>query len=585
MLNRILLLVFLLFSGIAVGDDLLDTFQRNPEASKDVKIYLPVSEAFGISTENSKDARTAKVTITPARGYYIYKSKIKVTDSDGIDIPVQLPAGIEHTDDFMGTQIVYYVPVSFDVPHDADITVTYQGCTVGMCYPPQRLKIKGMREDVSKKSQETVIPESPYSESASRSIREFSSDVNKQSENTDLIKNLREALIFLLIGISLSFTPCVFPMYPILSMLLFGQKTEHQKNRKTFALSCFFVLGIAVTYTAIGIVSGYFGAQTHAFLQQKFILIIFSIIFVLLSLSMLGLYTIQIPSCIATKLQKIADEQHSGSKLGAFTIGVITSLICSPCTTAPVSASILYTIQAGNLVLGSIDLFLLGFGMGIPMLAIGMFGKKILPKAGSWLNLIKQQIGIFSLMVPFILLDRIIPHWILPCGIIVLSGCALLHLTHYLKPKLTLIMLPPVIACGIFSGWYFVDWNGTQQPSLQFIPVSTMRQIDDVMHQNSDKNVIIDFYASWCASCKQMETETFASKAVQRAIKDYLLIRVDLSETSDENQIISDRFNIVGLPSVLIADKKRRTNMLSGFYSSRDFINEIKKIDPAAGKK
>ena len=578
MLNKVILLFFLLFSGTVAGDELIDSFGNFSETNLDVRVYLPVTKAFTSSTRTNETEKTVTVTITPARGYYIYRSRINVKDENGDSIPVELPSGIEHTDDFMGKQIVFYVPVSFDVPSRKNLTVTYQGCTVGMCYPPQHFKIESLKTGTGSKN-ETLLTE--------HELKQTDTDMHHLTElpastvpggNADMQKNIREAVIFLLIGISLSFTPCVFPMYPILSMLLFGRKTEHQKNRKTFALSCFFVLGIAITYTVIGIVSGYFGAQTHAFLQQKIILIIFSIIFILLSLSMLGLFTIQMPPFIASKLQKIADEQHSGSMTGAFTVGVITSLICSPCTTAPVSASILYTIQAGNLFLGTADLFLLGFGMGIPMLAIGLFGKKILPKAGSWLNLIKQLIGIFSLMVPFILLDRILPHWILPCGIIVLTGCALMLLIYYIKPKKTLVFLPFVIAGGIFSGWYFVDWQGTHHPSLQFIPASSMSQIKDLMSKNPDREVIIDFYASWCASCKQMEVETFASKAVQRAIRDFLLIRVDLSETNDENQKISDHFNIVGLPSILIADQKRDSFLISGFYNSKDFIQELKKL-------
>ncbi len=572
MLKQILsfCIFFMLLLGSSLSsanDDLLLQFTSPEITSTQVKEYLPVSQAFTTSTDIDEASQSANVTITPARGYYLYKSKITVTHRNGSIIKVDLPSGIEHTDDFMGTQIVYYIPVHVKFPLLDDTVVTYQGCTQGMCYPPQQIEVKipkNLQKAINLNSQPLIKPEG---------LTELS---NQSKATNNWLTAVKEAFVFLIIGISLSFTPCVFPMYPILSMILFGRNREQQENRKTFTLSWCFVLGIALTYTVIGVVSSYFGAQTHAFLQQSYILIIFSLIFVILSLSMLGLFTIQIPAGIASKLQKIADEQHSGSKSGAFIVGIITSLVCSPCTTAPVSASILYTIQAGNIYLGTLDLFLLGFGMGVPMLAIGLFGKKVLPKTGNWLNLIKQLIGIFSLMVPFILLDRILPHWILPCGIIILSGCAIMLLIHYIKPRLTLPVLPLVIAMGMGFGWYFVDWTGTHRPILQFNNVTSLEQIQDLINENPNRKVLIDFYASWCTSCKQYEEETFASGAVQTALKDYLLIRVDMSETSGDNQKISQYFNLIGLPSVVITDTEHQPTLLSGFYDSKSFVKKLK---------
>ncbi|MBQ8706903.1 MAG: protein-disulfide reductase DsbD [Succinivibrionaceae bacterium] len=570
MIYRLLLTAVLLccarIAGADAGaEDPALMFLQDPKPQEDVKVYLPVSRAFVAEASVDEKSQRARITITPAKGYYLYRSKISATAADGSAVRIDLPAGIEHTDDFMGTQIVYYVPLSFTADLRQDLTVTYQGCTNGMCYPPQKLTVKAP----------AATPAQPQQIGPVRSLKEI--PATESAPERSYLHDIREALIFLLVGLSLSFTPCVFPMYPVLSMLLFGRSKEHQQNRRTFAISCFFVLGIALTYTAIGVVSSYFGAQTHAFLQQKFILILFSAIFVLLSLSMLGLFTVQIPTFLSARLQKIADEQHSGSLTGAFTVGVITSLICSPCTTAPVSASILYTIQAGNVVLGTADLFLLGLGMGVPMLALGAFGKKVLPKAGRWLDLIKHLIGIFSLMVPFVLLDRILPHWVLPSGIIVLFCCAVMTAIHHVRPKLTLAFLPLVLAAGLVAGWYVADFNGAQVRMLKFTEIANLAQLKEQLAKNDGKKVLIDFYASWCASCRQYEEETFASRAVQRALDGYTLIRVDLSESSSENQSITDQFNLVGLPSVMIGEGGKDLKLLSGFYDSKNFLKELKR--------
>ena len=575
----ILILALAVLSGSAGAEGILDDLQIAGAPEQDVKIYLPVSEAFRKEVSRDEQGRQAQIRLIPAPGYYLYRAKISAVTASGRNLDLDLPGGLEHTDDFMGTQVVYYVPVTITVPLEEDVTVTFQGCTEGMCYPPQRLIVAAPFPSDSSAPEKVAAAGSPETAAPAGPQARPEQHLREIPEETggSLLGSARELALFLLVGLSLSFTPCVFPMYPILSMMLFGRKSQGQENRRTFAISLFFVLGIALTYAGLGVVTSYFGAQTHAFLQQKAVLITFSVIFIILSLSMLGLFTIQVPAFISSRLQKIADNQHAGSLTGAFVMGVTASLICSPCTTAPVSASVLYTIQKGSVITGTLDLLMLGIGMGLPMLAIGLFGRRVLPRAGNWLELIKRLIGIFSLCVPLILLDRILPSWILPAGIIVLCGTALMTVVHSVRPRLTLACLPAILALGLAAGWYLVDWNGTAPGRLEFRSASSLEQIQDLLDRSPGKKAVIDFYASWCTSCRRYEEETFASSAVQRELADYLLIRVDLSESDEQNGRISAHYNLVGLPSVMLTDENRNATLLSGFYDSKGFLKELRK--------
>lgn len=561
-------------------NELTNSSQKNEE---DVKTFLPVSKAFVPNIEYG-DNNVVQITITPAKTYYLYKSKIELQYVNGDKEELHLSNGLKHTDDFMGTQEIYYRPVKITVTLKDNAILTYQGCTQGMCYPPQKIKlpiqspiIKNNNDNkdinVNIETKENTI------NNTLTSFDEGYSNQNSKLDN-DTLNKIKSALLFFIIGISLSFTPCVFPMYPVLSIILFG-KNASQHNTKTFMLSLFFVLGISLAYTVLGVLTGLMGTKIHSFLQQPFMLIIFSVLFLLLSLSMLGLFNFQIPSFITKHLQKISDTQKSGTYFGSFIVGIISAIVCSPCTTAPVSASLLYTIKQGDIVWGTIDLFLMGFGMGVPMLAIGALGKKILPKAGSWMVLVKQLIGIFSLCIPLILLDRILPHYVMVYGTVILVTIGVyIIINHFIK---NIRIISAILMISLVSLFIFLNKNALfDETSAQkeFINISSLIEINKIISEakNDKQKILIDFYATWCTACKQYEMETFANNNVKNKLKEYKLIRVDLSVSSEENEKISGYYKLVGLPSIAIIDTLGKTTVLSGFYNADQLLQQLQNI-------
>lgn len=549
--------------------------------------YLPVEEAFIATITSAENQTTVSISIAPE--YYLYRHLVKVSLNEGNFEIKDLPEGIFHHDDFMGDSYVFFDQLDFKISYsnlkpDSELSISYQGCTQGMCYPPVKSNIKlgEYAKQSEKNSDSTVKKEQEVNEVQKHELRDLTSDHTVEQQNYSIGSSLVSSIVFFFVGLSLAFTPCVFPMYPILSLILFGNNKYHlstNDRKHNFPVAFSFVQGIAITYTVIGIICSYLGAQTHAFLQQPAIIIIFSLIFIALSLSMLGLYDLQIPAFITSRLQKISDNQTSHSKLGAFIIGIITSLVCSPCTTAPVSASLLYTIQHGNLVSGGMNLYLMGFGMGIPMLIIGTFGKRILPKSGTYLKTIKQLLGIFSLIVPVILLDRIIPNWgsTICITALIVSSIILVLVRHC--PKFKLITVTAVISCGVLSAFLLVNHQSASK-TPEFISVASLDELNREISNNDQ--VIVDFYATWCTSCKQYEQETFADSAVIKRIQKIRLIRIDLSEQNDLNSSISNHFKLVGLPSVALFNHHEQAIILSGFYNSKEFIEALNNYMPMA---
>ena len=534
----------------------------SPQANK---TYLPVSQAFQRRVDYT-DNGNVEITITPAPRYYLYKSKFSLIYSDGSEEELNLTPGLKHTDDFMGTQEIYFRPVHLSLNLKDNAVLTFQGCTEGMCYPPQKISL-----------QHNIAPSPEEDVKNNPSLISFSSGYQQNSGKVPVpvSSQIRNSFLFLLIGITLSLTPCVFPMYPVLSLILFGNR-KSSAGSHTFLLSLFFVLGIAFAYTILGILAGLMGTKIHAFLQQPAILILFSLIFLLLSLSMLGLFELQMPSFITTYLQKVSERQKGGTYAGCFAIGIISAVVCSPCTTAPVSATLLYTIQQGEIFQGGFNLFLMGFGMGIPMLIIGALGKKVLPKAGAWMNVVKQVMGIFSLCVPLLLLDRFLPHYILSCGAVILSSAAIFIILRQINIRFTIPAALILISGSIFLCYGYITSSPASTSS--FI-TSNLTHLTQELHKASEnkQKVLIDFYASWCSSCKQYETETFADPLVKNELHNYLIIKVDLSDDTEENNRISSHFGLVGLPAVALIDPYGKTVILSGFYNSHQFLEELRK--------
>jgi len=371
MAQRILTLI-LLFCSTSAFAGLFDA----PGSGK----FVPADSAFTFDFQQNEHDLTLNWQIK--EGYYLYRQQISVTPAQAEIAPLQLPKGESHKDEFFGTSEIYRQRLSLPVTvrsanKAATLTVTWQGCAAaGFCYPPET-KVVPISE-VQPLAQS--VPDQPAPVSAAPALP-FS------------------ALWALLIGIGIAFTPCVLPMYPLISGIVLGGKARLSTGR-ALLLTVLYVQGMALTYTALGLVVAAAGLQFQAALQHPYVLVGLSVIFTLLALSMFGLFTLQLPSSVQTRLSLMSNRQQGGSPGGVFAMGAIAGLICSPCTTAPLSAILLYIAQSGNLWLGGGTLYLYALGMGIPLILVTLFGNRLLPKSGPWMEQVKIAFGFAILALP-----------------------------------------------------------------------------------------------------------------------------------------------------------------------------------------
>ena len=385
MAQRFLTLILLLCSTSAFAG-LFDAPGRSQ--------FVPADQAFAFDFQQNQ--HDVKLTWQVKDGYYLYRRQVQVTPANASIAPLQLPNGEWHSDEFYGKSEIYRhsltVPVTLTQANaGATLTVTYQGCAdAGFCYPPETKTVP-----LSAVAQaEQTPPSLPSGERAGV----------RGDTSTELPFS---ALWALLIGIGIAFTPCVLPMYPLISGIVLGGK-QRLSTARALLLAFIYVQGMALTYTALGLVVAAAGMQFQAALQHPYVLIGLSAVFILLALSMFGAFSLQLPSSLQTRLTLMSNRQQGGSMGGVFAMGAIAGLICSPCTTAPLSAILLYIAQSGNLWLGGGTLYLYALGMGLPLILVTVFGNRLLPKSGPWMAHVKTAFGFVILALPVFLLERII---------------------------------------------------------------------------------------------------------------------------------------------------------------------------------
>ena len=380
-------------------------------------------------------------------------------------------------------------------------------------------------------------------------------------------------LLFLALGFGLAFTPCVFPMYPILTTIVLG--STKQKSSGAFALSMSYVQGMAVTYTVLGILISMAGARIHSFLQQPLVLGIFSVIFIVLALSMFGFFSFALPASFTSRMQKIADAQKSGSFIGAFVLGTISALVCSPCTTAPLSGVLLYLAERGDPLRGAAALYALGFGMGIPMLLIGTFGKKILPKSGSWLGHVEYVFGWLMLLVPAVLLGRVnaflgsVIFWTVAATGIIMT------LSRLLMPGIRR-RFQALLALAVGAVTASVLVIALPQEAAEKNAIATEAELEALLRGSNGRTVMIDFYADWCVSCKEYDVNVFARDDVKKALEGIRIVRVDLTDFSDKADEITSRWNIKGLPTIVFTHGRKEAFRIEGYLESGKFLEKLR---------
>ncbi len=558
---------------------------------------LPELEAFKLETI-AMDELTLSARFTMSPHVYLYQDKVKFTSlTKGITIEeVTFPKSENKNDPHFGDVAVFYKQIEVDVKiaraenssTDLQLQAEFQGCVdEGICYPPISRII------------EVNLPANTTSIKPSATKLNLSSDTPAQVSEQDAIQSKLEnqaiwkiVLKFFIIGLGLALTPCVFPMIPILSGLIAGQKNI--TTSKSITLSVIYVLAMAIAYTIAGVVAGMLGANIAAALQTPAVIITFSIIFVLLSLSMFGYYDLQLPASWQKKLMNISNSQEGGSHIGVAIMGFLSAIIVGPCVTPALAGTVLYISNSGSPVVGGIALFAMSIGMGVPLLIIGATEGKWMPKAGGWMNVIKAFFGIALLAMAIWFLSRIIPG---PVSLALFGVLALLSSIFWYRYAIkniakgsSLIFLFLFFKIALI-GIGVVELIGASRGNSDFMHPLTkhefifkmIKSYDDLQKEinNSSKTVMLDFYADWCASCKEMESLTYAKPDVKTAMQRFTVLKADVTAQDKIDRELMKRFNIIGPPAILFfANDGKLLSQYSffGFKDEKDFLQHLEKI-------
>ena len=570
--------------------------------------FLKVDEAFVFNFYQKNNLLEVSFDIAPE--YYLYRHQFKFKSENAQYTPVLLPDGIDHEDEFFGVQKIFTENLSFtvnleNVSSDASIKITYQGCAEkGLCYPPTSKVIK-LSKFVTDEGIANTSPLATPSSNADQQTNMGEVQKSEQHQLSDMLKQdslLLTLIAFFVGGLLLSFTPCVFPMYPILTGIIVGQG-EGLTTKKAFTLSFFYVQGMAITYTLLGVVVAMAGAKFQAVFQHPIVLIGLSVLFIFLALSMFGVFNLALPASWQNKLNNLSNKQKGGSITGVLIMGVISGLVASPCTTAPLTGALLYISQTGDVILGASALYALSLGMGLPLLILGSSGGKLLPKAGAWMNIIKNIFGLLLLAVPVFLLERFIPVvasqalW----ALLILASASYFYVANQnhaaaqneqqgkgfwygLRSLVIFLMLffGANLAYQLVFPSSSVVANDAQHPS--FKQVTSLTQLhNEVKRANMQgKTVMVDLYADWCIACKEFEKYTFVDAEVQKALSNSIWLQIDMTDfDSTNNAELVQHYTILGLPSILFFDlqgnelTKQRT---TGFMKAAEFSTHVKSI-------
>lgn len=558
---RIFALIFALFSSQAFAS-LFD----NPGKTQ----FVPVDQAFAFDFQQSGDRLNLSWQIKP--GYYLYRQQIKLSPAQAELAPPGLPKGTWHEDEFYGKTEIYTghlnLPVAVkSAQKGATISVTYQGCAeAGFCYPPETRLV-------------------PLSEViAADEGRAQPGPLPQEREQTSELPF--SALWAFLIGIGIAFTPCVLPMYPLISGIVLGGK-QRLSTARALLLTFIYVQGMALTYTALGLVVAAAGLPFQAALQHPYVLIGLSALFALLAASMFGLFTLQLPSSLQTRLTLMSNRQRGGSAGGVFAMGALAGLICSPCTTAPLSAILLYIAQSGNLWLGGGTLYLYALGMGLPLVLITVSGNRLLPKSGPWMDTVKTGFGFVILALPVFLLERVIGDmWGLRLWALLgmaFFGWAFITSLQTHKPWMRIVQIimlgAALVSAKPLQDWAFGPPLVANQQHLNFTRIASVAQLDQVLANAKGKTVMLDLYADWCVACKEFEKYTFSNVQVQKQLANTLLLQADVTANNAQDAALLRHLQVLGLPTILFFNDEGREqsgSRVTGFMDADAFGSHLR---------
>ncbi|MCT7562588.1 protein-disulfide reductase DsbD [Aliarcobacter butzleri] len=565
----LLLILFIYSFSLELGNKVLE-----PEEAFKVK-FIKNEDSLNIKFELGKDIYLYhdKLQIN-----ILKPQKIEITKELNIPKPVNYEEFIVHFDD-LNLTIPYNLLKSKVDSKEFEIELKFQGCSkAGFCYAPMSQK-------------QILVLNTNIQDEVSTNINETDSIANNLKE-----KNLLLVLLtFFGFGLLLSLTPCVFPMIPILSSIIVGaSKNETMTASRGFFLSLVYVLSMSVAYTIAGVIAGIFGANLQVALQNPYVLVIFALIFVALAFSMFGYFEIRLPQAIQNRVNKTTDGKEKQGILGIAIMGFLSALIVGPCVAPPLAGALVYIGQTGDAILGGLALFVMSLGMGVPLLLIGLGAGKFMPKPGGWMESITKIFGIVMLGVAIWLLDRVLnANIIMYLWALLLLGSAiyLKIYQHILAQLITVVIfiLGVILFVGAISGATnplnplekFTSSKMTQvsDEKLIFKKVKNIQELELAI-KNSNKPVMLDFWASWCVSCKELEEITFQDEQVINKLQEFTLLKADVTENNDEDKALQKKFGVVGPPALIFWDKDKneiQASRIIGYKNPKDFLEIVNK--------
>jgi len=617
---RFVLLIILCLTHFAHADSFLDRLPSLGE-SKQVTFLQP-DQAFGLEL-SVRDAHTVIASFRVTPEYYLYRDKVTFSTADlGIKITdVTLPKGELKHDPNLGDMEVYHQSFQALIilerrnspAQSITLDASYQGCSEkGLCYPPIKKQINislpAMPAAAPAKANklfpaaEVVVKPLPPAPPQIQVETSSQPATHSQNDNSQIAKLFRQGSFWLIIsfffgaGLLLAFTPCMFPMVPILSGIIVGRghKITHMHG---FILSLAYVMGMALTYAAVGVAAGLSGTLLSNTLQTPWVVGSFAGIFVLLSLSMFGFYELQLPTALQSRLSDTSNKLHGGHLSGVFVMGVLSAIIVGPCVAAPLAGALLYIGQTHDAFLGGTALFSMALGMGVPLLLIGASAGTLLPKTGAWMESVKRFFGVLLLAVAIWLISSLISVGVqmLLWAVLLILSAIYLHALDTLQTNasnwhklwkgigILALLLGIAYLIGALSGARDIlrplSGMGSAQagtsPTLPFIRIKNVTDLNARIAQAGEKTVMLDFYADWCVSCKEMERDTFSDSRVQSKLKEAILLQADVTANNDEDKVLLARYQIYGPPAILFYDRQGREQAdfrVTGYQDAAQFL-------------
>jgi thioredoxin:protein disulfide reductase len=569
--------------------------------------YLDPQEAFKFSAR-MEDAGTVAVTYQIAPGYYMYRERFKFTATGATLGEPQYPPGkVKFDETFQKTVETYHESVTIRIPvHGAGmftLAATGQGCAdKGLCYPPQDASVRlvtgggvGAAPQMSLPGQDAGAVAAPVAASEPAPATSSAARDSELGGIASLLKGGRLFAIvpaFVLLGLALAFTPCVLPMVPILSSIIVGEGRVGRS--RGFILSLAYSFGMAIVYTVLGVAAGLVGEGLSAALQNAWVLGAFALLMVAMSLSMFGFYELQVPGAMQSRLASASGRQKSGKLAGVFVMGAISALIVGPCVAAPLAGALVYISQTRDVVIGGAALFAMAIGMSVPLLLVGVSAGALLPRAGAWMDSVKRFFGVLMLAMALWLVSPVLPGaapMLLWAALLLGYGMYLLRAKGHwaaMAAGAAFVVLGAVQLVGLASGArdplapLSQLRGGAQEAPLKFTRIKSVGQLDAALAATGGKTVLLDFYADWCVSCKEMEKLTFVDPAVKARLANTILLQADVTANDADDKAMLKRFGLFGPPGIILFDKDGREiadGRVIGYQDAGKFLRSLEKLN------